>query len=368
MISHVLLTGASGFVGGWLAEFLARKGHQVTALVRNPIAATSLKKLDIQCIEGDLRNTAMIERAVERSEVVYHVAGLVRALSSEQLFEVNEAGVRNLLSACEKRTTPPKVVIVSSLAAAGPSSNDSWKVESDEPKPVSYYGKSKLAGERVARTFAGRLNLSIVRPPIVFGGRDTAFAEMIRPIVQLGLHPYPGALPFRRYSVVHVTDLCRAIWLVGERGESLASSESDAARGKGIYFVADAARYGYVDLGRMIAQASGNRFWIPTPLFDSICWAGGAINEIAGRFRGKPMLVNFDKVRESSAGSWTCSPEKILRQLAWSPQKSVADRMQETVDWYFSEGWFKPPTGYQKHRAFKRAQVAPAAESSRRAS
>jgi dihydroflavonol-4-reductase len=368
MSKHALITGASGFVGGWLAEFLIRSGYKVSALVRKPAASPHLAKLDLRVIQGGLNDPDLLAKSIENVDAVYHVAGLVRALRASELYDVNETGVRNLLTACATRTTPPSVVMVSSLAAAGPSRNDAWKVESDEPSPVSQYGKSKLAGERAARTFAEAMRISIVRPPIVFGGRDTAFAEMIRPIVSVGLHPYPGALPLRRYSVVHVNDLCRALWLVSERGEPICSAENHESRGTGIYFASDAPRFGYIELGRMIAQAAGNRFWTPTPLFDTICWIGGAVNEIVGRLRGKPTLVNLDKVRESSAGSWTCSSEKMVRQLAWSPQKTTAERMQETVDWYFAEGWFRPPIGYRRVHSYADSIRSPQLGASRQAS
>lgn len=368
MTKHALITGASGFVGGWLAEFLVRSGYQVSALVRNPAVSEHLSRLDLRWIQGDLHDESALTQAVSQVNTVFHVAGLVRALRPQELFEVNEDGVHNVLNACAARQSPPNVVVVSSLAAAGPSRNDAWKVESDLSKPVSNYGKSKLAGERAARKFADKLRISIVRPPIVFGGRDTAFAEMIRPIVQLGLHPYPGALPLRKYSIVHVQDLCRALWLISERGEAISSSDENDQRARGVYFVADPKRYGYIELGNMLAQAMGARFMIPSPMFDTICWIGGTVNELAGRWRGKPYLVNLDKVRESTAGSWTCSPEKTVRQFAWSPQRSAAERMQETVDWYFEEGWFKAPAGYRKVHSFSEAAQGVQFEPSRRAS
>jgi nucleoside-diphosphate-sugar epimerase len=113
---------------------------------------------------------------------VYHLAGLVKAIQVRQLYQVNCQGVANVARACAAQITPPTLLVISSLAAMGPSSPQRPRLESDPPAPVSHYGRSKLAGEQAARQWARDAPITILRPPVVFGERDPATYEIFRPI------------------------------------------------------------------------------------------------------------------------------------------------------------------------------------------
>src|SRR5204863_5200709 len=109
-----------------------------------------LEPLGAGFASGDVTCPETLPAAVEGADVVFHLAGLTRALSRRELFAVNEEGTRNLLSACAARADPPVVVLVSSLAAAGPSPLGRIRSEEDPSAPVSNYGRSKRAAEIVA--------------------------------------------------------------------------------------------------------------------------------------------------------------------------------------------------------------------------
>jgi len=98
---------------------------------------------------------------------------------------VNAAGVGAVAQACADQRDRPVLVLVSSLAAAGPS-GERPTVESDPPMPVSHYGRSKLAGEQMAMKFADALPITVVRPCIVFGAGDRGMYEVFRPIARSG--------------------------------------------------------------------------------------------------------------------------------------------------------------------------------------
>ena len=138
-MAHVLVTGASGFIGGHLAKSLTRRGHRVRCLVRRTSDVTHLQPLAVELAYGDLAAATDWKPILADIDVVYHVAGKTCALRAQSLMDVNCQGTSQLARACADLTTPPTLVLMSSLAAAGPSRTDCPRRETDPPCPVSRY-------------------------------------------------------------------------------------------------------------------------------------------------------------------------------------------------------------------------------------
>ena len=333
----VLVTGASGFIGQHLVRRLIERGDRVSCLVRATSRIDELRSAGAQLITGDVTDRAGIESALAASQagVVFHLAGLVKALRTEDFLRVNAGGVEAVAAACADRADPPVLVVVSSLAAAGPGAVERPRVEGDSPAPVSAYGRSKLAGEQAAARYAARLSISVVRPPIVFGPGDRGVLEMFRPIARSGLHVVPGRAE-RRVSLIHVADLVALLLLAAEKGERL---HPDGAPGQGVYFVAAEHDPTYAELGQAMARALGKKratvVHLPGPLVRLVGLCGDSL----GRVRQRPGWVNSDKMAEALAGSWTCSSAKARTQLGWSPAATLAERLRETAQWYRQAGW-----------------------------
>jgi nucleoside-diphosphate-sugar epimerase len=333
----VLVTGASGFIGQHLVRRLIERGDRVSCLVRAMSRLDELRSSGAQLIVGDATDRAGIERALAESQagVVFHLAGLVKTVRPADFARVNAGGVESVAAACANRAERPVLIVVSSLAAAGPCAADQPRVESDSPAPVSAYGRSKLAGELAAARHAGEMEITIVRPPIVFGPGDRGVLEMFRPIARNGVHVVPGQQE-QRISLIHVADLVALLLLAAGKGERL---RPNGTPGQGIYFIAAQEDPTYAELGQAMARALGrNRAIVvrlPGPLMRLIGLCGDAL----GRMRQCPGWVNSDKMAEALAGSWTCSSAKARGQLGWSPAATLADRLRETAQWYRQAGW-----------------------------
>ncbi len=341
----VLVTGASGFIGKRLVSQLVGRHERVSCLVRAESNLDGLKELDVQLLSGDVTDPKSVVRglAESRAGTVIHLAGLVRARNRSDFTRVNVGGVDAVAAACAAQGDPPVLVIVSSLAAAGPCLADRVRVESDTPAPVSHYGRSKLAGEHVAAKYAGTVPITIVRPPIVFGPGDRAMLEVFRPIARWGVHAVPGKQGGdHRVSLVHVDDLVDGILLAAEKGERL---HDRGPQGHGVYFLSAEDCPTYADLGTFIARALGltppTVIRVPSPVLKSL----GICGDLMSHIRRRVGWINSDKMSEAlAAGSWTCSSVKAREQLGWStasPGKrdTLADRLHETAEWYRKAGW-----------------------------
>jgi nucleoside-diphosphate-sugar epimerase len=271
--------------------------------------------------------------------MVYHVAGMTCAFRAQQLMQVNREGTARLVRACADRTTPPTVVLMSSLAAAGPATADLPRLETDPPRPVSDYGRSKRAGERAAAAWAGQVPLTVVRPGIVFGPRNREMLPIFRSVYRLRIHAVPG-IRAMRVSLIHIDDLVEITLRAAQRGVRVAPEPSDDDyTGKGYYFACSPEQLTYAELGRMVGRALGrNRvllLYLPTP----VPWLAAAANQMGARLRGKPDTFNLDKIREARAGSWIGTAETVRRELGFVPPLPLSDRMVQTGQWYLQSGW-----------------------------
>jgi dihydroflavonol-4-reductase len=333
----VLVTGANGFIGQHLVRRLIERGDRVSCLVRATSRIDESLSAGVQLITGEVTEGGDIRLALAASQadVVFHLAGLLKALRKEDFLCVNAGGVEAVAAACADRADPPILVVVSSLAAAGPGAVERPRMEGDSPAPVSAYGRSKLAGEQAAARYAEKLSCSVVRPPIVFGPSDRGVLEMFRPIAHPGLHVVPGWKE-RRVSLIHVADLVALLLLAAEKGERL---HPEGAPGQGIYFVAAEHAPTYAELGHAIAKALGKKRTTVVHVPGLLVRLVGLCGDALGRVRQHPGWVNSDKMAEALAGSWTCSAVKARTQLGWSPAATLAERLRETAQWYRQAGW-----------------------------
>lgn len=330
---NVLLTGGSGFVGGALARYLVERGDSVTALVRRNSRTDALRALGVQLVQGDLETGEGLDVALEGVELVHHLAGVTKAKSEEGYQRGNAEGTRLLALAVARRIPPPRMVLCSSLAAAGPSRIGQPRSEADPARPVSMYGRSKLAAEDAVRAQSLSIPAIILRPPFVYGPGDEVNLPPLLAMARHGLFLKSGLGP-KQFSFIHIDDLCNALIAAGSHGETL--SRDDAVRG--VYFVADPQPYAWEDFCQALARALGRQSARVVSVPESLGWLAAAGSELAARLQGKVSILNRDKAREMAQEAWTCSPNRAMSALGFRPHYPLVEGLAHTVAWYRKQG------------------------------
>ncbi|MFH2001552.1 MAG: NAD-dependent epimerase/dehydratase family protein [Planctomycetota bacterium] len=323
-----LVTGAGGFVGSHLTEALLRKGMRVCALVRNPDRLRWLKNIpDVEMRYGSLEDTASLEAAVQGVDLVFHAAGVVKTRQEDTYFRVNAQGTENLLNAVEKNAPGiRRFIYISSQAAAGPSRLDRAVREDELPHPLTPYGRSKLEGERHVLERKERLPVTLIRPPAVYGPRDSEIFIYFK-IAAKGFIPIPG-FGERRLSLVFIDDLVNGI---------VQASDSKAALGK-IYFI-KSGDYGWPELARALKEAVGRGFPVRVPAWTMMLAARAS--EAFGKYTGQAIALNRHKARELIQRAWLCSGERAEKELGFQPQWPLQKGMAVTAKWYYDAEWLR---------------------------
>ena len=155
-MATILVTGASGFIGSHLVRALLDQGHDVTCMARKSSKLDRLAGLPIRRADGDVTDAESLLRAVPGHDAVYHLAGLVKAIHVRQLYQVNCEGAANIARACAAQATPPSLLLVSSLAAMGPSSPRRPRLETDPPRPYRITAAASWPASRPPGNGPGR--------------------------------------------------------------------------------------------------------------------------------------------------------------------------------------------------------------------
>jgi nucleoside-diphosphate-sugar epimerase len=329
MTMRVLVTGASGFLGSHIAEQLAEAGHSVVALVRkssNTKFLSSLRGLDLAT--GSVEDAASVRAAMKGIDAVIHSAGLVKARDEAEFFRTNTQGTQNLLDAA--REVAPglrRFVFVSSLAAVGPSLDGRAVAGDSTPRPVTHYGRSKLAAERLVRDARGQLPVTVIRPPMIYGPRDNESFAFFQS-VSMRFLPYLGDGK-NTMSVVYAADAASAC---------IKAIDADVPSGNA-YFVDDGSIYVWLDMLKDIERAVGKpallRLSIPFPIVRGVA----TFNEVMSKITGKAAMLTRDKIAELSAPHWVCDSTDTRKDLGWTPKVAWPEGTRLAAKWYRDNGW-----------------------------
>jgi nucleoside-diphosphate-sugar epimerase len=322
----ILVTGASGFLGGHVAELLSKRGNQVRALVRKTSNRKHLESLpNVELFEGSVEQVERVGEAVEGVDAVVHSAGLIKARGIDEFFAINVGGTSNLIEAARGRPLK-RFVFVSSLEACGPSA-DGKPVAADQENPVTAYGRSKLAAEKIVLSAKDDIPVVILRPGAIYGPRDGEILEAFKSISR-GLLPLVAGGEAKGMWI-YATDCAEAC---------VHAIDVDVASGR-TYFVDDgcgpiAQRQMLADAEHALGKRALFRTSLPVPFLMTV--ARGV--EAFGRMANRPVMLTREKAN-MLLQHWVCSSEDTRRELRWEPKVRWPQGVELAVRWYRDNGW-----------------------------
>jgi nucleoside-diphosphate-sugar epimerase len=322
----VLVTGASGFLGGAVARALLDRGAQVVALVRNPNAVKARLPAEVELLPGDITHADRLPSFPSEVDTVVHAAGMLgRFRATESLYRlVNTTGTINVLRASEAAGIK-RFLLVSSAGVLGPvklpPADESWPLA-----PSNGYERSKAEAERLIRRAhkKGRIRVSVVRPEFIYGPGDHHVLGLFR------------AVRDRRFFLIgsgntllhptYITDAVQGILAAIYR-----SNFDDS-----VFLVAGPRPVSVRELSETAAQALGvSARQLRWPRLAA--YSAAAALEVVGRLTRRDVPLTFSRIRffTENRAFRTSRAETVL---GYKPRFSLEEGIAQTVNWYRREG------------------------------
>lgn len=321
------VTGANGFVGSHLVDFLLKKNFEVRCIVRKSSNLQWLEGKDVKIFDCGLFDKEGLGEAFRGVNYIFHIAGVVKAKDEAGYFKGNVESTKILLEvATENKDQLKKFVVVSSQTVSGPAQKDHPVTENMKPNPLTTYARSKLKQEEVALNYKDVFPITICRAPAIYGERDTEIFIYFQ-VFNRGLTTLIG-FDKKELSLLHVADLAEGMYLA-------AISEKSSGE---IYFISSEKYYNWDEVGVVTSKVLGKRaFRIRIPHF--IVFSIAAVAQFFAMFSSKPATLNIEKAKDLVQSYWICDTSKAMRELGYKQNVSLEEGIKRTCDWYKKMKW-----------------------------
>ncbi len=335
MSKSILVTGAGGFIGGFIVEEALRRGYDTWAGVR---ATTSREYLIDSCIHFiDLSfdnktqlKKQLIEHVSEHGkwDYIIHNLGATKCKNPADFEKINCKYVTNFAEALvETDSVPTQFIMMSSLSAWGVGDERGFTPLSadDAPRPNTLYGRSKIKAEQFLMSIPS-FPYVFMRPTGVYGPREKDYFLMMKSI-KAG---FDFSVGYRKQLItfIYVRDLVQAVFLAIDKGVT--------RRG---YFLSDGDAHRSTDFRYYVSRLMDKKVVIPIRIPLWVLKVVSYIAEWYAGLSGETSTLNRDKYRIMKQRNWVCDITPARRELGFSPQYDLQRGVAETYQWYKDAGW-----------------------------
>jgi len=321
-MKNILITGATGFIGNNLLEFLSKSDNKIYVLVRDPIKLGSFKKDNVEVIKGDLTDEKLYLPEVD---CVYHVAGLTKARRSKEFYDVNYGGTVNLVSCIKKQKIPLERFIYLSTLAINCNADEKIIDSNSKNFPETHYAKSKLLAEEYLLKYKDDFRLIIVRPTAVYGPKERELLNYFK-LLKKGYAPVLNKNGL--YSFIFVYDLVNILTLL---------LNYDIKSGT-IFLASDGNKYLWND----IVKLAGKKMEVVPKVINVpkfLVYIAAAFSTLFNIFKKNPSILTLDKLKEIYKSSWVCDISLINELLNYKIEYDLERGLDATIKWYKINRW-----------------------------
>lgn len=326
-MKRILIVGAGGFIGGFIAGRALELGYETTAGIRPSTSRRYLDDPRLNFLEFDYSSEESIRKTLDESgetwDYIIYNLGATKCTNFRDFNRINFECLRNFGSALRSSgKTPEKFLYVSSLSAIGPGDEKTYAPLSEQmpPRPNTKYGLSKIKAEQWLETMSG-LPWIIFRPTGVYGPHEKDYLMMIQCIDR----HFDFGVGFRRQMLtfIYVEDLVEAMFLALEKAPVHRK-----------YNISEPRAYSQAQFRRITAELLGRKAVIPVRL---PLWAVKAVSVIAekiGAITGKPSTLNTDKFQIMKQRNWNCTTDAATADFGFTAKTDLRSGLEKTISAY----------------------------------
>ena len=326
----VLIVGAGGFIGGFIAAESLRRGYETWCGVRESTSRRYLTDPALQFITLDYDNPERLAEQLKghRWDYIVYNLGATKCVNFMDFNRINYVYLRDFVETLQDvGAVPERMVYMSSLSAIGPGDEKNYTplTAGMNPQPNTRYGRSKIMAEQFLEHFSG-LNWTIFRPTGVYGPHEKDYLMMIQSIDR----HFDFSVGFRRQMLtfIYVDDLVEAMF------DALASPDTIHKK----YIIAEDRAYTQKEFRAIVARALGKGWVLPVKL---PLWAVRLTSVIAGKIgkmRMKPSTLNPDKYLIMAQRNWCADTSEARRDFGFKARVDLAEGIRRTVEAYRKPG------------------------------
>lgn len=334
-MKKILITGAGGFIGGFLVEEALRRGHETWAAVRRTTSREFLTDERIHFIELDFSDSDILEKQLGEHlqehgkwDYVVHNLGATKCANYIEFERVNHGYMRALVDTlADLDATPDVFLLMSSLSVMGQGDDKNYTPfgEGMIPNPNTRYGMSKLKAETFLQMQPG-YPYTIFRCTGVYGPHERDYYLMMKSI-KSGVD-FSVGFKKQMLTFVYVKDLAVAVMDALDRGPL-----------RKCYYISENRGYTQKEFRKMVCKALGKNWAIPVvcPLWvvKIVCMVLTWYSKVTL----KPTTLNNDKFKILKQRNWLCDTTPAQRDFGFSPKYSLEEGVNEAIDWYKQAGW-----------------------------